>query len=95
MKLEMKIEKGLNFFDVNDVNKLINLYTQAIEHYYIAGDEDTRKYYEKKLKLLLESPSAKKTYTKKEEPKEAAVEETKEEELEIKPKKTMKEMKSL
>jgi len=77
MKLEMKIEKGLNFFNITDVNTLINLYTQAIENYYITGEGDNRKYYEKKLKLLLESPSAKKLYTKKEEPKEAAAEESK------------------
>ena len=33
LKLEMQIEKGVQFISIDDVNNLMDLYTKAIEYY--------------------------------------------------------------
>ena len=63
LKLEMQIEKGINYITMDDINNLMDLYTQAVEHYNSAYESDRQKYYENKLIKLLESPNVKKLFT--------------------------------
>lgn len=62
LKLEMQIEKGLSFTTTDDVQNLMDLYTQAVEFYNSTQQMDRQKYYENKLHKLMNSPHIKKLY---------------------------------
>lgn len=62
LKLEMQIEKGLHFTTTDDVQNLMDLYTQAVEFYNSTQQLDRQKYYETKLHKLMNSPHIKKLY---------------------------------
>ena len=64
LKLEMQIEKGSNYVTMDDINNLMDLYTQAVEFYNCAQQADRQKYYETKLLKLLETPNIMKIYDK-------------------------------
>ena len=59
----MHIEKGQNNLTMDDVNNLMDLYTQAVEFYNSAQQADRQKYYESKLLKLFEQPNVKKLYS--------------------------------
>jgi hypothetical protein len=59
----MHIEKGSNNLTMDDVNGLMDLYTQAVEFYNSAQQADRQKYYESKLLKLFEQPNVKKLYS--------------------------------
>ena len=48
---------------MDDVNNLMDLYTQAVEFYNSAQQADRQKYYESKLLKLFEQPNVKKLYS--------------------------------
>lgn len=62
LKLEMQMEKGQTYITMDDINNLMDLYTQAVEFYNSTMQSDRQKYYEHKLLNLLESPAVKKVY---------------------------------
>lgn len=66
LKLEMQIEKGTQFITMDDVQNLMDLYTQAVEYYNSSYEMDRQKYYESKLVKLLDQPNVKKLYSQKE-----------------------------
>ena len=47
---------------MDDIQNLIDLYTQAVEFYNSTQQAERQKYYETKMQKLLESPSVKKVY---------------------------------
>lgn len=49
LKLEMQIDKGINFTTMDDIKNLMDLYTQAVEYYNSSQQNDRQKYYESKL----------------------------------------------
>jgi len=49
LKLEMQFEKGPSYINMEDINKLMDLYTSAVEYYNSSLQEDRQKYYEGKL----------------------------------------------
>lgn len=57
LKLEMQCEKGRSYITMDDINNLMDLYTQAVEYYNSSHQTDRQKYYEQKLCKLLESPT--------------------------------------
>ncbi len=59
----MQIEKGSQYITLDDVNALMNLYTQAIEYYNSNYQNDKQKYYETKLQKLVSQPNVKKVYS--------------------------------
>ena len=59
----MHIEKGQNNLTMDDVNNLMDLYTQAVEFYNSSYQQDRQKYYESKLLKLFEQPNVKKLYS--------------------------------
>lgn len=56
------MEKGQTYISMEDINNLMDLYTQAVEFYNSTLQVDRQKYYETKLANLLESPILKKIY---------------------------------
>lgn len=58
----MQCDKGPSYITMDDINNLMDLYTQAVEFYNSTQQADRQKYYEHKLQNLLESPSVKKVY---------------------------------
>ena len=66
LKLEMQIEKGTQFITMDDVQNLMDLYTQAVEYYNSSYEMNRQKYYESKLVKLLDQPNVKKLYSQKE-----------------------------
>lgn len=62
LKLEMQIEKGQGYITMEDINNLMDLYTQAVEFYNSTMQNDRQKYYEQKLANLLDSPTLKRIY---------------------------------
>ena len=56
LKLEMSLDKGINYVTMDDVNNLMELYTQAVEYYDSSYEEDRQKYYQQKLVKLMHSP---------------------------------------
>lgn len=57
LRLEMQVEKGINYITMDDVNNLMDLYTQAVEHYNVVGQPEKQNYYESKLVKLLKLPT--------------------------------------
>ena len=53
----MQVEKGINYITMDDVNNLMDLYTQAVEHYNVVGQPEKQNYYESKLVKLLKLPT--------------------------------------
>ena len=51
---------------MDDVQNLMDLYTQAVEYYNSSYEMDRQKYYESKLVKLLDQPNVKKLYSQKE-----------------------------
>ena len=68
----MHIEKGQNNLSMDDVNNLMELYTQAVEFYNSAQQADRQKYYESKLLKLFEQPNVKKLYSSSNKPENGA-----------------------
>ena len=62
LKLEMQMEKGKSYIEMEDINNLMDLYTQAVEYYNSNMQVDRQQYYEQKLVNLLNSPTVKKIY---------------------------------
>lgn len=58
----MQIEKGNNYTTTDDVQNLMDLYTQAVEFYNSTQQLDRQKYYENKLHKLMNSNQIKKLY---------------------------------
>ena len=56
LKLEMSLDKGIGYVTMDDVNNLMDLYTQAVEFYDSSYEEDRQKYYQQKLIKLMHSP---------------------------------------
>jgi len=53
LKLEMQIEKGLQYMTMDDVKNLMDLYTKAIEYYNSRYQSERQVYYEQKMVSLL------------------------------------------
>lgn len=69
----MQLDKGVNYVSKEDLDSLVDLYTQAVEFYNSNMQAERQKYYQNKLMSLLESPSMQKVYANndKKEKKEA------------------------
>ena len=62
LKLEMQLDKGASYVSKEDLDSLVDLYTQAVEYYNSNMQMERQKYYQNKLMALLESSSMQKVY---------------------------------